>query len=125
MVMRPFLRRHLPFLPGIRSERVEQTSPGVANDDQPLTVLNIHIEYRGDVRAGLGGINSSAGWIWDQRRTRTQTTVGTATEDVEMGGVRGWPLRNDSLLRTDCRDNIIQEPRTSWSAHNKYSTQRP
>ena len=108
MVMRPFLQRHLPFLLGIRSERIEQTYPPVVGNERPIAVLNIPFEHRPRTSAGFGGVNSSVGWVWHQEsRTDTHVTVGAAPDDLEPGGAIGWPLRDESLPRTEIGNNFI------------------
>ena len=61
MVLRPFLGRHLPFLLGIRSERIEQTSPRVVDDEHAITSVNVPFNYRPKTDAGFGRMNNSAG----------------------------------------------------------------
>lgn len=90
MVMRPFLGKHLPFLLGIRSQRVEEGTPYDVGDEQPLNVVIVPANYRTKANAGFSGINSSAGWI--------QASVDTI-EDVGIGDVGGWPLTNKSSWR--------------------------
>lgn len=113
MVARPFLRRHLTFLHRNESELVERTWPRVVDDEQPLTMRITPLEYRPKTSAGFGGINSSAGWIWGRiDRVESRATFGSATEEVERGSARGWPLRNDVSPRSDSQDNIIEEMET-------------
>ncbi|KAF6230668.1 hypothetical protein HO173_011019 [Letharia columbiana] len=111
MVMRPFLRRHLPFLLEIGSQRVEHKHAGVIDDEQPLKVFSITVESRlMKTGAGFGGVNSSAGWIWDHRsRIGTRAIVDTATQDLDMEGARDWPLRHDLSPKAERADNVIEE----------------
>ena len=110
MVMRPFLQRHLPFLLGIRSERVEQISSPVISNEPPIAVLNIPFEYRPRTSAGFGGVNSSVGWIWHPGSSiDTHATIGAAPDDLKAGGQIGWPLRNELVPRTETGNNIIEE----------------
>lgn len=67
MVLRPFLGRHLPFLLGIRAERIEHISPRVVDVEHAVTSVNVPFEYRPKTDAGFGGVNNSAGEIWYQR----------------------------------------------------------
>ncbi len=110
MVMRPFLQRHLPFLLGIRSERVEQISSPVISSEPPIAVLNIPFEHRQRTSAGFGGVNSIVGWIWRQESSiDTHATAGAAPDDLEARGGIGLPLRNELLPRREIGNNIIEE----------------
>ena len=101
MVMRPFLQRHLPFLLGTNSKRIDQAFPYACNNNHPVTVLNLAVEYRAEV---------SAGWALGQRSSfDTHATAGTTADDVEMGGESDWPLRSDIALGTEMGNNIVEE----------------
>ncbi|CAF9923628.1 hypothetical protein IMSHALPRED_005975 [Imshaugia aleurites] len=110
MVARPFLRRHLPFIIGNESERVEPTWPLAVNHEQPFIVFRTAFEHRPNMSAVIGGANSSAGWIWGRKNGIDSRAI--FGDDVERRGVRGWPLRNDILPRSDSLDNIIEESGT-------------
>ena len=96
MVLRPFLRKHLPFLLETCPARARQTSSHSVDIEQPMIVLNTPVEFRCKTNTGFGGINSSAGWSWGHTsRVDTLRSVRGATADVKRGGDEGWPLRND------------------------------
>ena len=102
MVMRPFVRRHLPFLLQSRPPYVRHTSLHSVDIEQPMTGVNIPVEFRSKTIADFGGINSSAGWVWDRGgRFDTLTSLRTTRADVERGNDEGWPLRNDISPRID------------------------
>ena len=109
IVARPFLRRHLPFLLGINSERVGQPWPQVVYDEQQLAVLKIPFECRQKTSAGFGGINSSAGWVWagSSTNTRDGTVIVDVEQRAEMSRPRNWPLRNNMLPRSGNQGNIV------------------
>ena len=113
MVVRPFLRKHLPFTFGSERKhvgRVGQSWPHIINHERQSIVLKTSFEYRSKRRAGFGGINSSAGWIWDREKgINSHAIFGTAGEVVRKESARGWPLRNDFSPRRDTQDNIIEE----------------
>ena len=108
MVLRPFLRKHLPFILSSDSGRVKQPSPHFVYYEEPFGGPNTPIQYRAKVSTGIINNNSGGGTGWEEKtRNNSDTTDATAVEDVELGASRDWPLKSGLMPKSERNGKII------------------
>ncbi|KAL8948278.1 MAG: hypothetical protein Q9222_005526 [Ikaeria aurantiellina] len=108
MVLRPFIRRHLPFLIGGDTRR----SPGAAiYDGYPRSRTDTKISSSGNPKSNVSGSKGGVkGWLAGGRRNTTDTDSTLADRgDMELGRV-GWPLESG-------RENKRSDPRSESEEH--------
>ncbi|KAL8715743.1 MAG: hypothetical protein Q9220_000410 [cf. Caloplaca sp. 1 TL-2023] len=114
MVLRPFIRRHLPFLIGGDTRR----SPGAAiYDGYPRSRTDTKITSSGNPKSNISGSRGGGvkGWLAGGRRPRTDTDSTLADRgDMELGPV-GWPLESGREnkkrdARSESEEHIMEAP---------------
>ncbi|CAL8576420.1 hypothetical protein XPA_002305 [Xanthoria parietina] len=135
MVLRPFVRRHLPFLLGAETRRGRRAGAGAGaaiydgyqrSNDTKTKISGAKSRKSNTTMSGSrgGGGGGLLSWVGGRRVTgdtdRTYVGADDGREDVELANVGVWPLKESGRsgggggksrdARSESEENIIEQP---------------